>query len=265
VAGLNDVHQLGDQLGRPLGLPGPGAAVRCSRRVKPSRAFRLMTQRPRRTSMGNPGARDFLPSRHGGSSIMGKQATPPPPGGKPQQGNPPLPPPSRAARVPGRWPAAQSTPWSPRRRRARNCSVTCSGKSPPASPTAARAASALPGSRPQVAGGLRRRPPTVPETRRHHLGALELCHRQGQRGVLGPGGTGKTHLPAGLGIRACPGRAPGRVRHRRPAGRPPRRRPSRRHPRSRARQARPRPRRRHGQVSDTMEFPSGTRAGAIVV
>jgi DNA replication protein DnaC len=61
-----------------------------------------------------------------------------------------------------------------------------------------------------------------------HLGTLDFVAGKENAVFLGPPGTGKTHLAIGLGMRACQGRAPGRVRHRRRVGRPPGRGPSRR-------------------------------------
>nr|WP_308439661.1 ATP-binding protein [Streptomyces spinoverrucosus] len=57
---------------------------------------------------------------------------------------------------------------------------------------------------PQVAGGLRLRPPAVRQTRDHaHLGTLDFVVGKENAIFLGPPGTGKTHLATGLGIRAC--------------------------------------------------------------
>ena len=81
----------------------------------------------------------------------------------------------------------------------------CSARSPPASPTAARAVSALPGSRPASrleefdfdhARGLKREVIA-------HLGTLDFAAAKENVIFLGPPGTGKTHLAIGLAIRAC--------------------------------------------------------------
>ena len=75
-------------------------------------------------------------------------------------------------------------------------------------------------------------------------------------------GTGKTHLAIGLGIRACPGRSPGTVRHRQRMGRPAGHRPPRRHAPARAGSAGPLPvagRRRGGL------HPLRTRSGEPVL
>ena len=108
---------------------------------------------------------------------------------------------------------------------------------PPASPTAARAASAPPGSRPAKsleefdfdhARGLKR--DTIA-----HLGTLDFVAAKENVVFLGPPGTGKTHLAIGLAIRAC--QAGHRVAFATAAamGRPARRRPPRRPAASRAR------------------------------
>ena len=81
----------------------------------------------------------------------------------------------------------------------------CSARSPPANPTAARAASARPGSPPARSledfdfdhqRSLKREAIT-------HLGTLDFVTAKDNVVFLGPPGTGKTHLSTGLGIRAC--------------------------------------------------------------
>ena len=81
----------------------------------------------------------------------------------------------------------------------------CSARSPPASPTAARAGSAPRGSRPAKsleefdfdhARGLRREIIA-------HLGTLDFAAAKENVIFLGPPGTGKTHLAIGLAIRGC--------------------------------------------------------------
>lgn len=81
----------------------------------------------------------------------------------------------------------------------------CSGRSPPATPTAPRAAS-----------GRLDSPPASPledfdfdhqrSVKREviaHLGTLDFVVGKENVIFLGPPGTGKTHLATGLGIRAC--------------------------------------------------------------
>ncbi len=85
-----------------------------------------------------------------------------------------------------------------------SCSPACNARSPPASPTAARAASARPVPGPQELGGVRLRPRPRPQTR-HHRPPRHLDFITAKENVvfLGPPGTGKTHLAIGLAIRAC--------------------------------------------------------------
>jgi DNA replication protein DnaC len=84
-------------------------------------------------------------------------------------------------------------------------SPACSGRSRPASPTAARAGSAPRGSRPRKsleefdfdhARGLKHEVIA-------HLGTLDFVTARDNVVFLGPPGTGKTHLAIGLAIRAC--------------------------------------------------------------
>jgi hypothetical protein len=77
-------------------------------------------------------------------------------------------------------------------------------RSPPGSPTAVKAGSGGPVPGPQIPGGVRLRPRPRPQTRHHRPpGHPGLRHRQGERGLPRPPGTGKTHLATGLAIRAC--------------------------------------------------------------
>ncbi len=84
-------------------------------------------------------------------------------------------------------------------------SAVCNAKSPPATATAAKDASAPPGSRPAKsleefdydhARGLKR-------DLIAHLGTLDFVTAKDNVLLLGPPGTGKTHLATGLAIRAC--------------------------------------------------------------
>ena len=81
----------------------------------------------------------------------------------------------------------------------------CNARSPPANPTAARAASAPPGSRP--ARAWRSSTSTTPAASNAstiaHLGTLDFVTARENVVFLGPPGTGKTHLAIGLAIRAC--------------------------------------------------------------
>ena len=98
----------------------------------------------------------------------------------------------------------------------------CNARSPPGSPTAARAGSAPPGSRParaleefdfDHARGLKRDVIA-------HLGTLDFVAAKENVVFLGPPGTGKTHLATGLGDPRLPGRAPGRCSPPPPNGSP---------------------------------------------
>ena len=122
-------------------------------------------------------------------------------------------------------------------------SPACSGKSQRGSPTAAKAGSAPPGSRParsledfdyDHARGLKREVIA-------HLGTLDFVTARDNVVFLGPPGTGKTHLATGLAIRAC--QAGHRVAFATAAavGRPARRGPPRRAAAGRADPARPLP------------------------
>ena len=119
----------------------------------------------------------------------------------------------------------------------------CNARSPPAKPTAARAASAPPGSRPAKRWRTSTSTTNAPSSARSSPTSAPWTSSPRKENVvfLGPPGTGKTHLAIGLGDPRLPGRAPHRVRHRRRVGRPPRRGPPRRPAAGRADQARPGP------------------------
>ena len=102
----------------------------------------------------------------------------------------------------------------------------CSGpRSPPATATAGRAGSRPPGSRP----ARRWRSSTSPSSASvkkqviEHLGQLDFLHGRQNVILLGPPGTGKTHLATALGDPRVPGRPARPVRDRDPMGRPARR------------------------------------------
>ena len=78
---------------------------------------------------------------------------------------------------------------------------------------------------------------SVKKTLIQHLGQLDFLHAKDSIVLLGPPGTGKTHLAIALAIRACLAGHRVALRHRHPMGRPARRRPTRRTPRRRARRA----------------------------
>ncbi len=83
-------------------------------------------------------------------------------------------------------------------------SPACSARSPPASPTAAKGASAPPASPPERAlrSSTSTTPAASPRDRIAHLGTLDFVAARENVVFLGPPGTGKTHLATGIAIRA---------------------------------------------------------------
>src|SRR3954462_14383582 len=84
-------------------------------------------------------------------------------------------------------------------------SPACNARSPPGSPTAAKAGSGPPGSPP--GSPWRSSTSTTPAGLKRdliaHLGTLDFVVARENIVFLGPPGTGKTHLATGLAIRAC--------------------------------------------------------------
>jgi DNA replication protein DnaC len=77
-------------------------------------------------------------------------------------------------------------------------------RSPPAKTTAARAASAPPGSRPARPSRTSTTTTSGPSNATLlHLGTLDFVAERANVVFLGPPGTGKTHLAIGISIRAC--------------------------------------------------------------